>query len=78
MALGLTISNLPLAFYQRQPGLGLQKEFSNFYSFLWDSNLSFYCCYRRDDGGNKKSGWPVVLTSDVWVLIATFRGTMPR
>jgi len=50
---GLTISNLPLAFYQRQPGLRLQNRLLEFLSF--PSGFPFRSIHRRDDGYNEKT-----------------------
>ena len=49
---GLTISNLPLAFYQRQPGLRLQNRLLEFLSF--PSGFPFRSTHRRDDEYNEK------------------------
>lgn len=47
------ISNLPLAFYQRQPGPGYEMLLFNFFPFLRDSSL-FHFYHRRDDGSKEK------------------------
>ena len=51
---GLPISYLPLAFYQRQPGLRLQKPLVNFYNLLRDFCFFFRPFYRRDDSSDEK------------------------
>jgi len=54
---GLTISNLPLAFYQRQPGLRLQNRLLEFLSF--PSGFFFFVILIVVTMGRMKKPWKV-------------------